>query len=239
MTIEFDNMARKRLDINRFPPFDASYTIKDLIVTKCDTKLAREYIATYHYTKLFPDSTRNTFIGKYGESLGGIITFGTGCGMNIFRSLIPNIPAKSVRELTRLWSPDGLPKNTESKMIMESIKQLPKEVKLIVSFADPAHNHIGTIYQATNFYYCGMSNTGKQIIDKNGQYFHPRNIGIYKLRHPEYKGLSTKDIMNIYGWKYVSGNGKYRYVLLRGTHKEKKEMYEQIKEKIQPYPKNR
>jgi len=232
-------MARKRLDINRFPPFDSSYTIKDLIVTECDTKLAREYIATYHYTRLFPDSTRNTFIGKYGESLAGIITFGTGCGMNIFRSLIPNISASSVRELTRLWSPDGLPKNTESKLIMESIKKLPNEVKLIVSFADPAHNHIGTIYQATNFYYCGMSNTGKQIIDKNGQIFHPRNIGIYKLRHPEYKELSTNDIMNIYGWKYVSGNGKHRYVLLRGTHKEKKEMYKQIKEKIQPYPKNR
>ena len=55
------------------------------------------------------------------------------------------------RELTRLWSPDGMPKNTESKLISESIKLLPKEVRLILSYADPSQGHLGKIYQATKY----------------------------------------------------------------------------------------
>jgi hypothetical protein len=44
-----------------------------------------------------------------------------------------------------MWSADGMPRNTESKLISEAIKLLHEEVEILVSFADPSQNHAGYI----------------------------------------------------------------------------------------------
>ena len=56
------------------------------------------------------------------------------------------------------------------------------------------------------------------------------------MRHPEYKDLTNDEIMKKYGWEYIENASKHRYVMLRGTHKEKKKMLKEIKKYIQPYP---
>lgn len=241
MTIRFDIDARNRL-IERIEQYECLepkpyFAPKDMIVKPISSSLAREYISLYHYTHLYPDSTRECFAGYYSNTLCGIITYGTGVSMNIFKSIKHDITSNNVRELTRLWSPNGMPKNTESKLISKSIKMLPKEVKIIVSYSDIGQNHIGTIYQASNFIYLGTTKGSKIIVDNNGQYFHPRNIGIYKLRHYEYANLSSSDIMRIYNWKIVNGHCKHKYVFIRTYNKERKEIMNNLKDKIKPYPK--
>jgi len=129
-----------------------------------------------------------------------------------------------------------MPKNTESRLIKESIKLLSENINLIVSFADPSKNHVGTIYQATNFYYCGMYNPSKMLFNGK-ETFHIRTIGIYKKRHPELNKLTNKEIMKRYDWKYVNSSGKHRYVLLRGKKWITSLMYNQIKDRILKYPK--
>jgi hypothetical protein len=130
-----------------------------------------------------------------------------------------------------------MPRNTESKLIAESFKLLPSEIVVLLSFADLSHNHVGTIYQATNWYYCGMSNGGKQLITDDGIEKHVRLLGIYKMRHPEYKNISNQELMKKYGWTYKETGGKYRYVFLLGSKQTKKKNFEFIKNKILPYPK--
>jgi len=124
-------------------------------------------------------------------------------------------------------------------LISGSIRLLPKEVYLVVSFADPGHNHVGGIYQATNFYYCGMSNPSTMLIDKDGVKFHIRTIGSYKRRHPEIRDKTNKEIIQHYGWTTCESSGKHRYVFLRGEPWIKNLMYNQIKDKIQEYPKKK
>jgi len=211
--------------------------VRDMVVKKVTVSFAREYISTYHYTKTMPDSTMFCFAGFYGESLAGVIVFGMGSGKNQYTALIPTIKNGEYLELTRLWSPDGMPRNTESKLIMTSISMLPKQIKIIISFADPSRNHAGTIYQATNFYYCGMSAGGKVLVTKDGIEKHPRLLGIYKMRHPEYKDFTSEQLMNMYGWTYRDSSPKHRYILLTGNKRERKEMYNFIAPMIQPYPK--
>lgn len=208
-----------------------------MIVKEVSVSFTRQYIATYHYTKTMPDSTKFAFAGYYNDKLAGIIVYGMGSGKNQYTAIIPYIQNGEYLELTRLWSADCMPHNTESKLIAESLKMLPKQYKLILSFADPSRNHAGTIYQATNWYYCGMSNGGKVLVTEDGIEKHPRLIGIYKMRHPELKQYSNAEIMQMYHWTYKESSGKHRYVYLRGTKKEKKEMYKFIEDKIMPYPK--
>jgi hypothetical protein len=239
MTKVFDDNSRLTL-ASRLIPDNLEYNgqpVSSLTIRKVPASFAREYISTYHYTKTMPDSTMFCFAGYYSEALAGVIVFGMGAGKNQYTALVPNIQNGEYLELTRLWSPDGMPKNTESKLITESINLLPSQIKLIISFADPSRNHIGTIYQASNFYYCGMSQGGKVLIGNDGIEKHPRLLGIYRMRHPEYTDLSNDSLMTKYGWRYKDSSPKYRYVLLRGDRKTRKLLLNSINPLIEPYPK--
>ncbi len=240
MTLEFDRKAiekeKKQTKLFEILKPEGKEKARELKVKKVPTSFVRQYVATYHYSHIMPDNTFECFAGYYKDKLAGVVVFGNGANNQTFSALIPDMELKNCRELTRLWSPDGMPKNTESKLIKESIKLLPKEVYLIVSFADPSHNHQGIIYQATNFFYCGMSSKSQMLINDRGEKFHVRTIGSWKRRHPELRGLKNKEVMKKYNWKYIESAGKHRYVLLRGEKWIKNLMYEKIKEKIQKYP---
>jgi hypothetical protein len=235
----FDDKCREELKLRGYLE-ELEYNnmaVKNMVVKQVSVKFARPFIAMYHYSKTMPDSTKFVYAGYFKDKLAGIIVFGMGAGVNQYTALVPTIQKGEYLELTRLWSPDSMPHNTESKLISESLKLLPKEYKLLVSFADPSRNHVGTIYQATNWYYCGKSNGGKMLITEDGIEKHPRLLGIYKMRHPELKNYTNKELMDLYGWKYTASSEKHRYCFLRGDKREKKEMFKYIKEKIQPYPK--
>lgn len=238
MTIEFDNKARKIL-ASEIDDNDLIYDgtpIKDIVIKPVSIKIARKYIASFHYTHTMPDSTRFAFAGYLNNKLCGVICYGMGCGKNQYTALIPDIENGQYLELTRLWCAESYPRNTESKIISGSLHLLPKEIKLVISFADSSMNHVGTIYKATNWYYCGMSNAGKVLIDESGLQKHVRLLGIYRARHSEYKNYSNKELLDLLGYKMVEGGAKHRYVMLRGSKKERRQMYNKIKDKILPYP---
>ncbi len=63
-------------------------------------------------------------------------------------------------ELARLWLGDELPHNSESWFIgraIRHVRQQHPDVRWLVSYADPAQGHNGTIYKATNWTYEGMT----------------------------------------------------------------------------------
>jgi hypothetical protein len=209
-----------------------------LKIKKVPAKQIRGYVATYHYTHIMPDNSMECYAGYYKEKLAGVVVFGNGASNEAFTKIIPTIKVDEARELMRLWCPDEMPKNTETRIISEAIKSLPKKVKLVISFADDGINHKGTIYQASNFVYLGMTKPNKMLLNKEGNKFHIRTIGSYKRRHPEIRGMSHEEIMKKYDWKYATGNAKHKYFkLINLSHKEKKKIMKIIKEQIKPYPK--
>lgn len=61
---------------------------------------------------------------------------------------------KSPKELFEI-KPISYKCASESFLISQSLKMVDKEI--VVSYADTSQNHIGTIYQATNFIYTGLT----------------------------------------------------------------------------------
>lgn len=190
---------------------------QDVRVVACRAKDIRGYIAKYHYTKTFPDSTRFSFWAWAGDTFAGAITFGMGVGKQQYLALLPDLQRGQYVELTRLWSPDYMPTNTESRIIGSAIRKLPKEVRLVMSFADSAQGHEGTIYKATNFSYHGMTAGGKMLLDtRTGVKKHTRLLGIYRQRHPDtYGKMDNPTLMRELGFVYVPSGHKHRYALAR------------------------
>jgi len=76
-------------------------------------------------------------------------------------------------ELNRLITENPLEKNVLSWFVSRTLKLLP-EPKIIVSYADTKHNHIGYIYQATNWIYTGESLMTEYF--ENGMKIHSKTI---------------------------------------------------------------
>jgi hypothetical protein len=212
---------------------------RDMIIKEVPVSSVRGIIATNHYSKSMPDSTVICYVGLYGNTLAGVVALGVGTSPLQYKNILPNIKDGEYLELTRLWSPDICPKNTESRLVSLSLKSLPSRYKLIVSYADPSQGHEGIIYQATNFYYCGMTvaNKSGRLIDSEGKERHQKSLNIYKIRRPEFKHMSYKEIAKEMGWMFIDNSAKHRYVMLRGSKREKAGYYRQIKHMVKPYPK--
>ena len=239
MTATADKMARQHL-LQNFNINDFTYdggSVSSICVKLINPDLARGIIAAFHYSKTFPDSTLFSFGAFLNGKLVGVVCYGMGGCKEQYTAIFPNIENGTYLELTRLWVAYEMPKNSESRIISQSLKKLPEQYKIILSFADEGQGHCGIIYQATNWFYLGCNNGNSIYLDKNGVSKHTHLITVYRARHPELKELSRGEILERLGFeKSVSGK-KHRYLFLRGTKKEKKIMYDTIKSKIQPYPK--
>ena len=217
MTKRFDDFAREEM-IDNFNINNFRYNnipINQMKVKQIDCKAARPYISTFHYSKTMPDSTRYVYAGYLGDKLCGIVCYGMGCGKNQYTAVIPDIKNGEYVELTRLWCANDMPRNTESKLIAESLKLLPTSIKLVLSFSDESKGHVGIIYQATNWYYLGVNDGGKMLITADGIEKHPRLIGMYRQRHPELRDKSTEYIMNLYGFTYKEGRKKAQVCIFK------------------------
>ena len=151
-----------------------NYTI-DLI----DTNLAKKLIKENHYSHSWTPSRYS--LGLFdGENLIGVAVYGFPVGRQTVKSITPNLENKDVLELKRLWLVDEAPKNSESYFIGKTFDWLRKNtnIKVLVSYSDPMANHLGIIYQATNWLYQGNNlSLGQGYLHKiNGKLTNQRRV---------------------------------------------------------------
>ena len=120
----------------------------------------------------------------------------------------------NILELTRLWVEDDVPRNGESFLIGATLTKLNKEI--VVSYADTARGHVGTVYQATNWLYTGLSakrtNWTVEGVDK-----HSQTLGDKFTLTPRSR--------------------KHRYVYLCCNKARRKLLLSELKYPLLPYPK--
>jgi hypothetical protein len=159
----------------------------------------------------------------------GVVTYGVSPSSTLLKGICGDDEAKNVYELTRLWVDDSVPKNGESFLIGNSLNLLDKEI--VVSFADTSQDHLGVVYQATNFYYTGLSSKFRD----------PKVRGLEHQHHATYaNGLTNKQVIEKFGEEnvyFVDRPRKHRYVIFNATKKRKKELLAKLKYEILPYPK--
>jgi hypothetical protein len=110
-------------------------------------------VVDHHYLHRRPPISFAHGVELDGRLLG-VVTYGVPASRHLQKSACPSRP-DLVLELNRLWLNDALPKNSESWFVSRSLRMLPP--RIVVSYADPLHGHLGYIYRALNFDYAGWT----------------------------------------------------------------------------------
>jgi Ni,Fe-hydrogenase III small subunit len=191
-----------------------------------------EFILNIHYAKRWP-SISYAFGLYVGNKLDGIVTYGTPPSSPLRRGIAGDDYIKDVLELNRLCLRNNK-KNQASYLVGNSLKKLPKN-KIIVSYADTSQDHLGIVYQATNFIYCGLSAKRTDWKVKGLEHLHGQTIA------DKFRGVKnrSKAIREYYGDDFYLNPRprKHRYLYFHGSKTYKKNVLAKLRYKIQPYPK--
>jgi hypothetical protein len=182
-------------------------------VKKITYEETKPFILNLHYAKRMPSISYAYGLFENNE-LVGIISYGSPASPPLCRGIAGDKNKALVIELNRLVLKYNR-KNQASLLIGASFKLLPKP-KIIVSYADKAQDHLGVVYQATNFMFTGTSKPRTDMASKEGK--HPRHH------------LGDRS-------KRVYRSAKHRYVYILGNKRDKKRLMNDLKYKVMDYPK--
>lgn len=192
---------------------DDSIYVGDYSIRRIDYKEAIPFILNIHYAKRVPSITFAYGLFKNKE-LTGIISYGTPASPSLCIGIAGKENKNLVLELNRLVLKKN-EKNEASILIGASFKLLPKP-KIIVSYADTAQDHLGVVYQATNFLFTGTSKARTDMAGEEGKH----------SRH--HLGDKTKR---------VDRSPKHRYIYVVGNKRDKKVLLKSLKYDVLDYPK--
>ena len=186
------------------------------------------WLINLHYAKRIP-SISYAFGLLQDGNLVGIVTYGTPPSSTLCRGICGPDYQTQVLELNRLVLKNNL-HNEASILVSQSLKLLPSP-SIIVSFADSAQNHIGYVYQATNFIYTGLS----------AKFIDPQVKGLEHQHHATYAhGLSNAEVVAKYGADnvtWVERSRKHRYLYFIGSKSQKRTYMAALRYQVQSYPK--
>jgi hypothetical protein len=179
------------------------------------------------------------------EKLIGCMTYGYPVGRSVMKSMFKDeeiLQTKNILELTRLFIHDDYGKNIESYCISQSFKWLKKwdkDVKVLISYADPDRLHLGGIYKATNWLYQGaglnlMPNHSISLTKEPYEWIHSRTVSATFGSHNIEK---LKAAVGHTFWRRKEPE-KHRYIYFIGNRKENKKYMKNLKYELKPYPTN-
>lgn len=178
-----------------------------------------------------------------GDTITGVVCYGTPSSAPLRSGVAGPEYSSNVVELTRLWVSDSVPKNGESMLIGRTLRHSGKEI--VVSFAEIAQGHVGTVYQATNWIYTGLSakRTNWTISDDGDDSVSALpglEVGV-RQRHCQTLAdrHTAAEIRAAYGDRFSLQDRprKHRYIYLNAKGKRRKELLAALRYPILPYPK--
>ena len=202
--------------------------LQSIQVRPVSVKIAKEIIVRNHYLHTMPGGTKLAFGIFNNDRLMGAVTLGVG-PFNAHR-LVSGATHGDCIALTRLWLDDGLPKNSESRVLAVVLRLLARHTRLkfAVTYADPTAGHLGTIYQAGGWLYTGVSEPSVLYDLGDGVGRHSRTFG---------HSLGTRSLryLKMHGTKVspIERPGKHRYLYFLD-----KAWSDKLNVPVRPYPKS-
>jgi hypothetical protein len=202
------------------------YTIKQI-----DSKSATKMVVENHY--LHRRASTMFAYGLFdGEEMIGCVIYGKPASNALCVGVCGPEESSKVLELTRLWIKDGTPKNTESFLIGRSLRLLPKDKDIIVSYAEIGAGHIGVVYQATNWIYTGMSDRHVEWRLDGKSASHSRHL------FDEHGGVNGAKAYFGERLERHERPRKHRYIYFNTNNKwRRRDLNTKLRYKPQPYPK--
>jgi len=204
----------------------------DFEIRQIPSREAMEMVVENHY--LHRKASAMYCYGLFdGPEMIGCVVYGKPASPALCVGVCGPEESDRVIELTRLWIKDDTPKNTESYLIGRSLRLLPKDRDIIVSYAEIGAGHLGIVYQATNWLYTGMS-------DKHVEW-RLDGLSAQHSRHlfDEHGGVNGAKAF--YGERLERHERprKHRYVFFNASSKKRKrELREKLRYEVKPYPKS-
>lgn len=205
----------------------------DYHVMKIERHDCEHFILNVHYAKRWP-SISYAFGLFFNGNIVGVVTYGTPPSAPLRRGVAGDEYSSDVIELNRLCLLNNK-RNEASILVGRSLKMLPKN-KIVVSFADTSKKHVGYVYQATNFIYCGLSAKRTDWKVKGKEHLHGQTIA------DEFRGVKNRSqaMRDKYGDDfYLSPRPrKHRYIFIVGSKNYKKSALNALRYKVYQYPKS-
>lgn len=206
--------------------------LEDYSVARIGSKLGRDFIIEHHYTHGCHNGPMCWGMFNPSGELIGVCAFATPSSEAVRASVFGPDFKSSVTELHRLVILDNTPKNAESWFVSRALSGLVDYKPqygggAVLSFADPAEGHVGTIYQALNALFCGSGGGATFYRDPaTGKLHHPRNNGVNMTR------ARAREL----GLVAERRPGKYRYLFLTGSKSQRKAARKRLILETFPYP---
>lgn len=162
------------------------------------THAAAKYaVENWHYSKTLPVG-RMVICGIWDDAgvFAGVVIFSRGANHNVGDAF--RLSQTQICELTRVATVDGH-NFTVTSAVAAAMRLLRKSnpgIELVISYADPEHGHVGTIYQAGNWFYIGESSSSWQYLYR-GAWCHARTFSApsfakAKRTAPSFAGLPKR-----------------------------------------------
>lgn len=187
----------------------------------------KEWMLYKHYAHRMPQVVYSFGLYDKNNILVGVITFGVPASHDLIVGAVGEGWDDKFLELNRLCVNDGLPRNTLSWFVAQSLKLLPPPL-IIISYADSGMNHHGYIYQATNWIYTGLSKPHTDWLPEGQEGLHCRTLydGKFSIKTTDKKMVK------------VERSRKHRYFMFLGDKRIKKQMMKALRFPIvKEYPK--
>jgi hypothetical protein len=197
--------------------------------TRLDLK---PFIISRHYAGRFP-SVSFAYGLFMGEICEGVVSFGTPSSSPLRTGICGPEYAQHVLELNRLVLRSNV-KNHCSQLVSGAIKRMSGDW-IIISFADTSQGHVGTVYQASNFIYCGLSEKRTDWKIRGMEHLHGQTVA------DEFRGKENRAqlMREKYGDDFYLAPRplKHRYVKIIGSRKFRKDALSALRYPQAPYPK--
>lgn len=141
----------------------------------CSHEAAKYAVEHWHYSRRMPKS-KLARVGVWEEDkFRGVVIFGMGGTPMMGRA--EGLPPFQTCELVRVaLAPHQTPTSKIVAIALRFLKRGMAGIRLVVSFADTAQGHVGTIYQASGWFYVGGKEETNGAYRVNGKIVHPRSL---------------------------------------------------------------
>jgi len=188
------------------------------------------WVTFRHYARREPNIVQDAFgLFDDGECIG-VVTYSQPSSPKIAQSVVSERWRSAVVELSRLVVSADAPANSAGFLVARSLRLLASP-RIVVSYADASVGHVGYVYQATSFDYCGVGPEARYVRLSSGELIHPRSL------------TSSKVATAPVDWAISNGHtveivpGKHRYLKVIGSARQRRAIYRDIRWERQDYPK--
>jgi hypothetical protein len=190
-------------------------------------------------------TTEFSFGLYFGEHLAGVACFGRTAGTQVATSICGSEHAQRVATLCRGACVHWAHPHSASFLINAACREMTKKgYNIFVAYSDPEAGEIGTVYQASNWLYCGTTNPTEKFRTPSGEVKDARLVSAYSRDRTggtlKYKRTRAeqKQILTEEGCEFFKDGGrKHRYVGIYGDRRIKRVLRRALRWEVLPYPK--